>query len=622
MKRFTSITIALKIWLLSSVTMAVGFLIWFIFSGSIIGIFYSFLVLMVALIFSLPVFFAFSFCLPVIKKIGIFKNKIVYTFLLAFAIALLYGFVGAIIDTPFQWVNNNSISTYFLQSFGMYALVVFGCLATAILLSLSPLKIFFNQQPVCNINESWQADNHHQIKQYMENLNEQNMPQQSYNYVQKEKNNSNSILIKAIITGVLILVMLIPTFYVQSLVSEREQRQKEVVSEVTNKWSKQQTFTAPYIYITYQNQENNDTGKPITVKRDLIFLPENLKVDGNIAAEERPRSIYKVLLYKTDVNAAGNFQLKLPSDISVNQLNFSDAKICLGVTDFKGVEEKMVVKFNNKDYELESGLPTSQIDSNGLSSNIALSMQDFEKPIEFSVKAKLKGSEQLKFVPLSANSSFNLKSTWSNPSFDGNVLPTSRTVDEKGFQANWIFNKANLPFNTNIKQSSFNKNNFAFGITMVQPADQYVKTMRSVKYAILFIGLTFALFFIIELMQSKPFHPVQYVLVGLGLIIFFTLLLSMSEFILFDYAYIIAAIATILLITLYAKSHFKSFKTASVFASVLTALYGFIFILIRLEDTALLVGSIGLFIVLALIMYASRKINWYQPALKHPNNEA
>ena len=135
--------------------------------------------------------------------------------------------------------------------------------------------------------------------------------------------------------------------------------------------------------------------------------------------------------------------------------------------------------------------------------------------------------------------------------------------------------------------------------------------MRSVKYAILFIGLTFAFFFIIELMQKKPFHPVQYVLVGLALVIFYTLLLSISEYILFDNAYLIAALATIVLISIYAQGHFKSWKTAGIFFTLLSCLYGFIFILIRLEDTALLVGTIGLFLVLALVMFASRKINWY-----------
>ena len=227
------------------------------------------------------------------------------------------------------------------------------------------------------------------------------------------------------------------------------------------------------------------------------------------------------------------------------------------------------------------------------------------------MQVKLKGSEQLHFMPLAANSRFNINSSWPNPSFDGNSLPNERNVNDSGFSAKWNFNQANLPFGTVVRQGDIKAINMDFGVSMVQPADQYNKTMRSVKYAILFIGLTFALFFIIEIMQRKPFHPVQYVLVGLALVIFYTLLLAISEYILFDHAYLIAATATVILISLYAKSHFASWKTAIVFFSTLSLLYGFIFVLIRLEDTALLVGSIGLFIVLALVMYASRKINWY-----------
>ena len=224
---------------------------------------------------------------------------------------------------------------------------------------------------------------------------------------------------------------------------------------------------------------------------------------------------------------------------------------------------------------------------------------------------KIKGSEQLHFVPLSGNSNYAISSTWANPKFDGNNLPNTRVVEDSGFQAKWNFNNANLPFETTLKDFNFNKLSYAFGVSMLQPTDQYSKTNRSVKYAILFIGLTFALFFIIELMQKKPVHPVQYVLIGIALVIFFTLLLSISEFLMFDAAYCIAAVATILLISFYAKSHFKSNKTASVFGLFLTCLYAFIFVLIRLEDAALLVGSIGLFVILALVMFGSRKINWY-----------
>ena len=443
---------------------------------------------------------------------------------------------------------------------------------------------------------------------------QQQQPIQSWENNQPQSQ-TNKTLIKAIITAVLILAMLIPTMFVSNLITEREQRQKEVVKEVTSKWASQQTITSPYIYIPYTSQETGSDGKAALFTRHLILLPENLAVDSKILPEERPRSIYKVLLYKTNINASGDIVIQLPKDINQETLQLADAKICMGLTNFKGIEERVMVTLDdNLTYELTPGLPTTDIDSVGLSSPIKLTAESLGKSISFKVNLKIKGSEKLYFAPLAGNSSFTMQSNWASPSFDGNVLPSERKVNDSGFAAKWTFNKASLPFGTTLKNFNFNKNSFAFGVSMLQPADQYAKTTRSVKYAILIIGLTFALFFIIELMQKKALHPVQYILVGIALIIFYTLLLSISEFILFDYAYLIAATATMLLIMLYAKSHFENWKTASIFGGILSALYAFIFILIRLEDTALLVGSIGLFIVLALVMYASRKINWYNPS--------
>jgi inner membrane protein len=341
-----------------------------------------------------------------------------------------------------------------------------------------------------------------------------------------------------------------------------------------------------------------------------------MNVDGALTPENRKRSIYNVLTYRSNVNVNGNFHTQLPKDIDAGSIQWNDAKLCVGISDFKGIEEKITVIFNGTGYDLTPGLPTKEIDSSGLSVSIPLDASSLVAKKNFSFNVKLKGSQQLQFLPLSANSKFALRSSWANPSFDGNVIPNKREVNDKGFVAQWQFNQANLPFSTVVKEGSLKASPLAFGVSMVQPADQYAKTMRSVKYAILFIGLTFALFFIVELMQHKPFHPVQYVLVGLALVIFYTLLLSISEFIAFDLAYLVAATATILLITFYAKAHFQNGKVAAVFAAVLSSLYAFIFVLIRLEDTALLVGSIGLFIVLALVMYASRKINWYRPSVK------
>lgn len=425
---------------------------------------------------------------------------------------------------------------------------------------------------------------------------------------------ANKIWIKAVTTAGLILLMLIPTVFVSNLVEERQARQEEVKNEVSGKWAGQQNITFPYLYIPY-SVTTQSNGKTIVQEKSFLILPENLNVNGSVTAEQRKRSIYSVLLYNSALQAKGNFKIGVPEGVDASTINWANSKICFGISDFKGIQQKVIVNANNQAYDLSAGLPTDEIDTTGLSSPIHLSADNIGKEVNFELPLKIKGSGQLHFAPLAGNSEFNITSNWNSPSFDGNTLPAERTLDNKGFEASWNFNKANLPFNTVVKDFNFKKNDYTFGVSLLQPTDQYAKTMRCVKYALLFIGLTFSLFFIVEIMQKKPFHPVQYVLVGLALIVFYTLLLSISEFLQFDFAYLQASIATVLLITLYAKGHFKSWKVASVFAGSIGSIYGFIFVLIRLEDTALLVGSIGLFCILALAMYASRKINWYGSAV-------
>ncbi len=427
-------------------------------------------------------------------------------------------------------------------------------------------------------------------------------------------NSSTKILIKGVITGVLILLLLIPAYHITNLVIERQARQKQVVEEVSNKWATAQTLSGPYLVLPYFYTYTNDTGKTFTVKTNLFVFAENLQVNGELLPENRKRSIYKVLLYKSSLTLNGSFKTNWPADINTANIDFASAKLCFGLSDFKGLEEEIKINFNNQSLALAPGLPDNEISETGLSVPIALQNVSLNTAIPFNLTVKLRGSESLHFLPLAANSRFTLKSNWPHPSFDGNVLPNEPPVIDNGFKASWSFNRANLPFNMVVMKGKFKSANLDFGVKMVQPADQYEKTMRSVKYAVLFIGLTFALFFIIELLQKKPLHPVQYVLVGLALLIFYTLLLSISEFILFDYAYGIAALSTIILISLYAKGHFGKWRIAGIFSAALACLYGFIFILIRLEDTALLLGSIGLFIVLAIVMYLSRKIKWYEAA--------
>lgn len=422
---------------------------------------------------------------------------------------------------------------------------------------------------------------------------------------------TNRIMIKGFITGGLILLMMIPTLFINSLIQEREARQKEIVKEVSSKWASAQTLSSPFLVVPYSYTYQASDGKFNIGNSNLILLANDVNVNGTIIPEQRPRSIYKVLLYKSELNFKGSFKLKLPADIDSARLDYANAKLCFTLSDFKGIGEDIYVDLNQQKLLLTPGLPVNDFGKTGLSVPVNINPGELAAGLPFNMQLKLKGSEQLHFIPMSSSSKFSLESAWPSPSFDGEMLPSERNITDKGFTSKWSFNQANLPFATVIKEGMVGDKKMDFGVSLVQPADQYGKTMRSVKYAILFIGLTFAFFFIIELMQKKPFHPVQYVLVGIALVIFYTLLLSISEYIAFDFAYLIAALATILLISLYAKSHFNSWKTAGIFFLLLGLLYGFIFVLIRLEDTALLVGSIGLFIVLALVMFASRSINWY-----------
>ena len=616
----SSIALSFRIWILTVLIALIGaILISFILDSLESSIrSYIFFIFIITIVVTIPAFLALAIGIPIInnKEITWYK-KILNLFLLILVIDVLYALVVALFDINFFNTNDNYFARFFLD-FIVTVIALFACSFIAVLVSLVTTASYFAKESIYNISYSYlfqqlffKTTKTNNIMDYEQ---QQTQPTQAYEQPLQQNNTSNgtnSILIKGIITGVLILVMLVPTFFINSLINERKDRQHEVVKEVSSKWAEAQTLSAPYITVPYLTQFTDTDGKVKNLSTSLILLADNLDVKGNLFPEVRPRSIYKVLLYKSDIKFEGTFKTTWPADINIANVDLTRAKLCFNLSDYKGIQEEMFVNYNNEKLMLSQGLTVSDLGEVGLSTPINLTAEQLKTGVAFSMQVKLKGSEQLHFLPLSSNSKFDISSSWSSPSFDGNTLPNEWKYIDSGFNAKWKFNRANLPFGTVIKAGTLKAAPVAFGVSLVQPADQYNKTTRSVKYAILLIGLTFALFFIIELMQKKPLHPVQYVLVGLALVIFYTLLLSISEYILFDYAYSIAAAATILLITFYAKSHFNNWKSASIFGLLLTCLYGFIFILIRLEDTALLVGSIGLFIILALVMYGSRKINWY-----------
>jgi inner membrane protein len=223
------------------------------------------------------------------------------------------------------------------------------------------------------------------------------------------------------------------------------------------------------------------------------------------------------------------------------------------------------------------------------------------------------------FVPLGKQTKVNLKSKWQNPSFTGAFLPDKRDVGVNGFNATWEVLHLNRPYPQIFKGQIEGIGDSSFGVNLIVPVDEYQKSMRSAKYAVIFITLTFLIFFFVQVINGVRIHPIQYLIVGLALCIFYTLLIALSEHIPFIYSYLISSISIIGLITLYAKSIFKDNKLTAIICLILTMLYLFIYSIIQMEDYALLMGSIGLFIVLATIMYLSRKINWYE--IKSKNEE-
>ena len=433
----------------------------------------------------------------------------------------------------------------------------------------------------------------------------------------------NRVTIKGISVGILILVLLIPTAFIQELITERKYRQAEVAAEVSSKWAGSQTISGPFLVIPYIEEVKDNAGKVAVVRHLMYCLPEQLKMTGDIAPEVRSRSIYKVVLYKTGMKIQGNFSADRFADagIDTSRLLLAEAQLCFGLSDNRGIDDQLSINWNGTERSFNAGLPKNAVVNSGVSIPVSLGAIDKTSSFAFNIELKLKGSEYLFFTPLGKETVVRLTSTWTNPSFDGKFLPAAKSVSEKGFTADWKILHFNREFPQVWIDSDVNFANSSFGLNLLQPNDAYGKSLRAVKYAILFIALTFCLYFFIELFQKRSVHPMQYVLVGLALCIFYTLLLSVSEYLNFNISYGIAATATVVLITSYTKSLFAKWSIGLLFGIFLTLLYTFIFILIQLQDGALLFGSIGLFVLLAVVMYYSRKIDWNYALVKSKSSQ-
>jgi inner membrane protein len=427
-----------------------------------------------------------------------------------------------------------------------------------------------------------------------------------------------SVMLRMTIIGGLTFAMLVPSVLIMGLISEREQTRNAAITEVSEKWGARQTITGPILTLPFKRVIRSEKGDTRTVVEHAQLLPATLAISASVSPEVRYRGIYQVTLYNAIADLRGIFSLDGLGalNIKTEDVVWEEASLTFGISDLKGVKESLHVRWGSREFPAEPGVATGNALRSGIS--VKPNVSPGQPHYEFAVRVNLNGSEQLEFVPVGKQTNVEVSSVWKSPSFVGRFLPDERTVREAGFDAKWNVLHLNRNFPQQWISERLSGDNekiqfeqFAFGVKLISPVDQYQQTLRSAKYAIMFIALTFLAFFLTEVLTRKVGHPVQYALIGFALVLFYCLLLSLSEHMSFVAAYVISSAAIVALIGGYTRSVLGTNRFAATISLLLALLYTFLFVILQEEDYALLFGSIGLFAVLGLVMYLTRRIDWY-----------
>lgn len=422
-----------------------------------------------------------------------------------------------------------------------------------------------------------------------------------------------SVTIKLLVICVLVLILVVPWLLLELLIHDRERTSDIAVNEVSQSWSSAQTVSGPTLHIPFKTRYYNEEKQLVQRTEWLTVLPDDLSIEGNVKPEIRYRGIYEVVVYSAQLQVKGKLQIPDISSFGIDSADviWKEVYLSLGLSDMRGIRDEISVNWNGNKIEFNPGVENSG--KSGVSVRLLPDGLPKNLPLQntFSFELGLNGSRSLSFEPLGKTTMVHLSSAWKNPSFNGSFLPDDRKISETGFTADWKVLHLNRNYPQAWKNEDFSTGSSAFGVDLMVPVDHYTKSARASKYAILIITLTFLVYFFVEVLNKTRIHPFQYILVGLAICVFYTLLLSFSEHMHFNLAYLLAAAATIAAITIYSAAIFRNRKATLLSALILLLLYGFVFVIIQLQDYALLVGSIGLFLTLIIIMYLSRKINWY-----------
>lgn len=437
--------------------------------------------------------------------------------------------------------------------------------------------------------------------------------------------------------GILVLVLLlqIPLFMIRGLLDERHERHNDAVREITETWGRAQTLIGPILVVPYRalrtvDKETIVNGRPVRTTEERMgdayacFLPEELTVDGDMAPSKRHRGIYEAVVYTSRLKLSGRFaapNLK-PLGVAPEALQWNRAWLSFGISDLRGTRETLQLVWDNQTLALTPGTQIEGLDA-GLHTDLpttASALENASATHTFSVELTLNGSETLAFAPLAVQTTVRLQSPWADPGFNGAFLPTEREITPAGFSARWKIPYYGRDYTqqwTNLSDTPALDHDkvrpSCFGVDLVTPIDSYRSVERATKHGALFITLLFTAFFLFEVLAALRLHALHYLLVGAALCLFYLGLLSLSEFIAFGPAYLAAATASTLLIGLYCRSILRSGTRSFLITAALSSIYGFLYFVLQMQDYALLAGTAALFTVLAVVMYATRKVDWSNP---------
>jgi inner membrane protein len=430
------------------------------------------------------------------------------------------------------------------------------------------------------------------------------------NEIVKQAKWYQSMTVKMVLLAIMGLLLLIPLLMIVGVIRERARNAETARTEIGTLWASAQTVTGPILNVP---GTRIISGEGNYVTTTMHILPDELKVNGVLMPEIRYRSIYETVVYDSDLEISGRFVIvgdELRSDYN---WQWDQAYISLGVSDNKGISDRADLSIGGNEISARPGAGQTDLFDKGISFPLPLdplTLGDFKG--DFSISLGLRGSGSIAFSPVGRTTEVALSSEWDAPSFTGNFLPSAREVNETGFTASWVVTHLNRSFPQVWAGKSYTPADDSFGVDLILEADQYTRAERSAKYGVLFIALTFLVLIIIELRSQERIHIFYYLLAGLALILFFSLLTALSEHIGFNPAYLVSSVATIGLLTVFFRSLLKKGWMVLLISGLLTALYVFIFFLLVMKDYAFLVGNIGLFVLLAVLMMVSAKYRLFR----------